>query len=107
VVRKKELIDFDFTPEDHAEERYNRLAGREAPKHHGRYYFHLDVWGCKARLCLVDTEGDGSIEPVDLGIAQEKLEQAVFNSGGALLLAGHYPIDQCLRTLIEERLEAG
>jgi hypothetical protein len=80
------------------------MAGRPADKEHGRYFFHIDVWGCKARLCIVDTEGTGETRPVNLAIPQEVLDNAVFSSGGALLMAGHYPIDESVRKGIEEAL---
>lgn len=97
-------IDLSFTPEGYAEERYERLAGREPVREHGRYFFQIDVWGCRARLCLVDTAGDGSFRPVDLGVPAPVLENAVFASGGALLMAGHYPMDEAVRAHVARAL---
>ncbi len=103
----REQIDLDFSPFEYAEERFLKAAGKPRAGAHGRYFFQIDVWGCKPCISLVDTEGEGSSRPVEAGVPAGLLDGAVFSSGGNLLMAGHYPIDGALREWLADCLAAG
>jgi hypothetical protein len=104
LLRIRERIDLDYTTADFVRETFERLSGRRSEKTHDRYFLHIDVWGCKAVLCLVDTRDGGSAQPVEIGVPQSLLEDAVFDAGGALLMAGHYPLSVEVRRFVEKKL---
>ncbi len=97
-------IDLDFTAADFAEECFSAAAGSPQRKPHRRYFFQIDVWGCRPDLCIVDTSGTGPSRQADAQAPLKLLEDSVFDSGGALLMAGHYPLNAELRSWLANRL---
>lgn len=71
-------------------------------KEQAGYYFYVDVWNCRARLALMHLKPDGSATPEIIDEFPEKaLIEAVEETGGAINISGHYPINAWVKKMIQ------
>jgi len=109
VRRFRNKIRWDLTPEAVARAKSTELESRSgnhtADQGVDGYFFSIEVWGCKASLVLVENQrGREVCYPIQMGIPDKLLEEAVFKAGGALLVSGRYPIDDKIEAWIREKL---
>jgi hypothetical protein len=109
VRRFRNKIRWDLTPEAVARAKATALESRSgndtADQGVDGYVFSIEVWGCKVSLVLVENQrGREVCYPVQTGIPDNLLEEAVFKAGGALIVSGRYPIDDKIEAWIREKL---
>ena len=82
----------------------NHLLCPALLKERAGYYFYIDVWNCRARLCIMhDLEtGSATSESVDIDMPDEMLMNAVYEQGGAINWSGHYAINDEIRERLQQ-----
>ena len=75
-------------------------------KERAGYYFYIDVWNCRARLCIMHAleTGSATSESVDIDMPDEMLMEAIYDQGGAVNLSEHYAISDEIRKRLQQAI---